>query len=69
VVLGRGPPPEVYWSLAPAVGAGSLILGGLLAAKVGVRLAGWGGVVTYVVVALGGIVVALWLRRGEEAAS
>jgi hypothetical protein len=54
VALGSTAAPEVYVSLAPAVGAAVLILGGLVAAEAGIRLAGLGGVLTVAVVALSG---------------
>jgi hypothetical protein len=54
VALGSRAAPEVYVSLAPAVGAAGLILGGLVAAEAGVRLAGWGGALTVALVALAG---------------
>src|SRR5438105_8685701 len=50
VVFGDRTPPEVSWSAAPAVGAAALILGGVVAAESGVRLAGPGGVTVYLVV-------------------
>jgi hypothetical protein len=54
VALGSRAAPEVYVSLAPAVGAAALILGGLLAAEAGIGPAGPGGIVTVAVVALAG---------------
>jgi hypothetical protein len=65
LIVGRGVPPEVRWSMAPAVGAGALILGGLVAVKLGVRLAGPGGVATYVVVTLAGAALAA-RQRGDR---
>jgi hypothetical protein len=62
-IIGRDIPPEARWSVAPAVGAAALILAGLVAVKLGVRLGGPGGVVTYAAVVLGGAVPALLRRR------
>jgi hypothetical protein len=45
--------------LAPIVGAGVLMLGGLAAAELGVRLGEGGAVAVYVVLALGGLAAAL----------
>jgi hypothetical protein len=63
VVVGVRVPPEVFLSMAPAVGAAALILGGLVAAKAGVRPAGLGGVLTVVGVAGVGWAGALLTRR------
>ena len=63
VVFGERSPPELSWSAAPAVGAAALILGGLVAAESGVRLAGPGGVTVYVVVAVAGSLAAIISRR------
>jgi hypothetical protein len=57
VALGSGVAPEVSVSLAPAVGAAALILGGLVAAEAGVRPAGLGGFLTVAAVALLGWVL------------
>jgi len=65
-MVGRTAPPEVLWSIAPAVGAAALMLGALVAAKLGVRLAGVGGVATYAVVAIGGGVVALFAKHSDS---
>jgi hypothetical protein len=50
---------EAFFSLAPVVGAAALLLGGLVADRAGLRLGGAGGVITYVVVALGGAIAAV----------
>jgi len=60
VILGARVGPEVVLSMAPSVGAGTLILGGFLAAGVGIRLAGPGGLITYTIMAALG----LGLRMG-----
>ena len=62
VALGADAPAPVIVGVAPAMGAGALILGGFAAAEAGVRLAGAGGVATFAVVAAAGILVA-WLDR------
>lgn len=63
VLLGPGVTPQVFWCSAPTMGAAFLMLGGLLATKMGVRLAGTGGIALYVAVAAGGLAVALWDSR------
>ena len=60
LLLGRGASAAVVACAMPAVGCATLILGGLVAAKVGVRLGGTGGAVTFAVVSAGGIVAAGW---------
>jgi hypothetical protein len=66
--LGGRAAPEVYVSLAPAVGAASLILGGLVAAEAGIRPAGPGGVLTVVVVGLLGWILGPVAGRARRAA-
>jgi hypothetical protein len=63
VIFGPGASPEVLWSSAPAAGAAALILAGLAAVESGVRLAGPGGIATYIAAVAGGAVGALLLRR------
>jgi hypothetical protein len=63
ILLGPGVAPQVIWCSAPTMGAAFLMLGGLLATKMGVRLAGPGGIALYVAVAAGGLAVALWDSR------
>jgi len=68
-MVGRDAPPEVWWTLAPAAGTAVLMIGGLVAAKLGVRLAGPGGVVTYLVVTgLGTLAGAAARRHGVASA-
>jgi hypothetical protein len=67
VVLGSWAAPEVFVSMAPAVGAAVLILGGLIAAEAGVRPAGAGGVLTVVVVGVLGWILAAIAWRGRGA--
>jgi hypothetical protein len=47
--------PEVVISLVPVVGSGALLLGGFVAAELGVRLHGAGGIGTFVVVSVAGL--------------
>ena len=54
-ILDPGASPETFISMAPVVGAGVLILGGLVAAEFGGRLSGWQGVLVYVVLTLVGL--------------
>jgi hypothetical protein len=68
VALGPGAPPAVIFGLAPAVGAGALILGGFVAAEAGVRLGGAGGVATFAVATAAGTLGA-WLDRRRSARS
>jgi hypothetical protein len=68
VALGSRAAPEVYVSLAPAVGAASLILGGLVAAEAGVRPAGLGGILTVVVVGAAGWILGPLAGRGRPGA-
>jgi hypothetical protein len=63
LMLGASAPPAVFFSLAPAVGAAALILGGLVAAMLGVRLAGVAGAATVALVAVLGWVGGLRARR------
>jgi hypothetical protein len=63
VIVPTTSPPETVVSMMPVVGAGSLILGGLLAALAGVHLGTWGGVGTYLVVAFAGGSAAVLDRR------
>lgn len=63
LMLGASAPPAVFFSLAPAVGAAALILGGLAAAKMGIRPAGFAGAATVVLVALLGWAGGLRARR------
>jgi hypothetical protein len=58
-MMGRDAPPEVLWCLSPAMGTGAVMLGALLAAKLGVELGGPGGTATYLVVAGLGFAAAL----------
>jgi hypothetical protein len=59
VLLGPGRAAETVVSMTPVVGAGILILGGLAAALMGVRLGGVSGAAIYVVVVLSGVAAAL----------
>jgi hypothetical protein len=61
--LRPGAEPEAVVSLAPVVGAGTLILGGLLATELGVRLGRAGSVATVVVVGVSGYAVAIARRH------
>jgi hypothetical protein len=61
LALGPNAPPEVAVSLAPSIGAGALILGGLVASVAGVRPAGMGGVITVAVIGAVGY-AAGWAR-------
>ena len=58
VILGSGAELGMVACAAPAVGAGALIVGGLIAAEAGLRLGGAGGSVAFLAVALGGLVLA-----------
>jgi hypothetical protein len=58
-LLGSGHDPETMAALAPVMGAAVLMVGGLGAAELGVRLGGVGGVATYLVLALSGAVAAV----------
>jgi hypothetical protein len=51
-----GSPAEMVASLAPVTGAAVLIVGGLTAAELGVRLSLGGAVATYLAVSLSGLV-------------
>jgi len=66
--LGREASPLLALSLAPAVGAGMLVLAGLVAAKAGLLLGGTAGVLTFGVVVVSGILLAGFsprVRGGE----
>jgi hypothetical protein len=63
VIFGPRLPPESYVCLAPVVGAAVMILGGLVAAKAGVRLGGPGGIATYATLTLAGFGAAALARR------
>ncbi len=68
--LGRGVRPAVLFGSAPAVGAGMLILGGVLVSRAGVGLGGAAGVATYAVVTVAG--AASWVAgrpRGTDPGS
>jgi hypothetical protein len=54
---------ETFVSMAPVVGAAVLVLGGLVANAVGARLAGAGGILTYVVLSAGGLAAARRVRQ------
>jgi len=58
-LAGFDAPAEVLAGLCPAVGAAVIILFGLAAAKLGVRLGGVGGVATFSVATLSGVAVAV----------
>jgi hypothetical protein len=66
-LLGPGAPPAILACSMPAVGCAVLMLGGLLAAKAGVRLGGVGGAATFAVITAAGAAAAarevLSLRR------
>jgi hypothetical protein len=57
-LLGPGAPPAILACSMPAVGCAVLMLGGLVAAKAGVRLGGVGGAATFAAIAAAGIVAA-----------
>lgn len=57
-LLGPGHAPETNAALAPIVGTAGLILGGLAAAELGIRLSLGGAAVTYAVVTLSGLAAA-----------
>ena len=65
-VVGPGASPEAVVSLAPAVGAGALVLGGFAAAEAGIRLGGGGGAVTVLLVGVLGYLT-WWARRSRRA--
>jgi hypothetical protein len=70
VLLGPGQAPETLATLAPVMGAAVLILGGLAAAELGVRLSLAGAVVTYLAVWLSGLAAAIVdTRRGATPGS
>ena len=54
---------ETLVSMAPIVGAAVLIIGGLVADQFGMRLAGAGGVIVYVVMTVAGLATAGYARR------
>ncbi|HYT80305.1 MAG TPA: hypothetical protein VEQ37_13855 [Actinomycetota bacterium] len=60
LLLGPEAPSVVVACSMPAVGCAVLMIGGLVAAKVGVRLGGIGGVATFAVIAAAGIASAGW---------
>ena len=60
LLLGPEAPSAVMACSMPAVGCAVLMIGGLVAAKVGVRLGGVGGVATFAVIAAAGIAAAGW---------
>jgi hypothetical protein len=72
LLLGHEASPAVVACSMPAVGCAALMLGGLVAAKAGVRLGGAGGAVTFVVISAAGFVAAGWdataRRRVDRAA-
>jgi hypothetical protein len=57
-LLGGSRAPETMVALAPVTGAAVLILGGLVAAEVGIRLSPIGAAVTWVAISLAGLVAA-----------
>jgi hypothetical protein len=59
-MLGPGGAPEIFVSLAPALGAAALILVGLFATEVGIRPGGAGGIAVYVFATAAGFGVARW---------
>jgi len=59
-MIGRAAAPELFVSLAPALGAAALILAGLFATEVGVRPGGTGGIAVYVFATAAGFGVARW---------
>ena len=63
MVAGPGAAPEVVASVAPAVGAGAIVIAGVAAARAGIHLHGGGGVVTYLVAAGAGWAGAAFGRR------
>jgi hypothetical protein len=69
VFLRPGSPVETRVSLAPVVGAGVLILGGIGAAELRIPLGGAGGVGTFVVVAGAGFALAAMDARRRRLAS
>ena len=60
VLLGAEAPSVVVACSMPAVGCAVLMIGGLIAAKAGVRLGGVGGAITFAVIAAAGIAAAGW---------
>jgi hypothetical protein len=62
-ILGPGAPEPVLLGMAPAVGAGALILAGTLASRAGAGLGGGAGVGTVAAVSLGGFAAATLRRR------
>jgi hypothetical protein len=61
--LGRGSKPVLILSLAPAVGAGVLVLASLVTAKAGLDLGGSAGIATFALVAVAGGAVAVLRRK------
>jgi hypothetical protein len=57
-LAGAGTPPEITWSLAPAVGAAAIMLGALVPGRLGLHLGGAAGIVIYAVVTVAGFVAA-----------
>lgn len=65
-LFGPGHAPETLAAMAPVMGTAMLMLGGLAAAEVGVRLSLAGAVATYFVVSLSGLAAALVPGRGSR---
>jgi len=61
--------PETFFSIAPAVGAAALTLGGLVAGEIGGRLTHGGGIITSVVVTITGVAAAALDRRRRSRSS
>jgi hypothetical protein len=57
-LAGAGTPPEITWSLAPAVGAAAIMLGALVPGRLRLHLGGAAGIVIYAVVTVAGFVAA-----------
>jgi hypothetical protein len=72
LLLGPGTPSAVVACAMPAIGCAVLMIGGLAAARAGVRLGGPGGVITFALIAAAGVTVAWWeavARRGSRQAT
>jgi hypothetical protein len=67
--LGRWLRPAEVLAVAPAIGVGALVMGGVLADALGIRLAGLGGALTPAVIALAGAGLAVWLRARRNKAA
>ena len=65
-LLGPGHAPETVAAMAPVVGAGVVMVGGLAAAELGVRLGGAGAIAVYAVLAAMGVAATLVDSRAHR---